>query len=92
MNALKKKIEKKELNRQIFRISQELEENLRSRVKEKDRQINMAKLTNLIKALVITVKIRGTRARILIDFGYLGNFVFPDFVKKAQFYTQTKKY
>jgi hypothetical protein len=52
----------------------------------------MAKFTNLIRALVITAKIRGIKARILIDFGCLGNFVFPDFVKKARFYTQAKGY
>jgi hypothetical protein len=43
----------------------------------------MAKPTNLIKALIVTAKIRGTRARILIDSGYLDNFVSPDFIKKA---------
>jgi hypothetical protein len=43
----------------------------------------MAKPINLIRALVITARIRGTRVRILIDFGYLGNFVFSDFVEKA---------
>jgi hypothetical protein len=43
----------------------------------------MAKFINLIKALVITAKIRDIKARILIDFGCLGNFVFPDFVEKA---------
>jgi hypothetical protein len=52
----------------------------------------MAKLTNPIKALVITAKIRDIRARILIDFRYLSNFVFSDFVKKTQFYTQIKGY
>jgi hypothetical protein len=41
---------------------------------------------------MITVKIKGKKARILIDSGYLGNFVSPDFVKKAQFYTQVKGY
>jgi hypothetical protein len=43
----------------------------------------MTKPINLIKTLVITAKIRGIRARILIDFGYLGNFVFLNFVKKV---------
>jgi hypothetical protein len=52
----------------------------------------MAKPTNLTRALVVTAKIRGTRARILINFGYLGNFVSPDFVKKAQLHTQAKEY
>jgi hypothetical protein len=52
----------------------------------------MTKLTNPIRALIITAKIRGTRARILIDSGYLDNFISPDFVKKAQFHTQAKKY
>jgi hypothetical protein len=52
----------------------------------------MAKPINLIRALVVTAKIRGIRARILIDFGCLGNFVSPNFVKKAQFYTQAKEY
>jgi hypothetical protein len=52
----------------------------------------MAKSTNLIRALVITAKIRGTRARILIDSKCLNNFVFPNFVEKAQFYIQAKEY
>jgi hypothetical protein len=43
----------------------------------------MAKSTNLIRALVVTAKIRDIRARILIDSGCLDNFVFPDFVKKV---------
>jgi hypothetical protein len=43
----------------------------------------MAKSINLTKALIVTAKIRGIRARILIDSGYLGNFVFSDFVEKA---------
>jgi hypothetical protein len=38
------------------------------------------------------VKIRDTRARILIDSGYLGNFIFSNFVEKAQFHTQVKEY
>jgi hypothetical protein len=42
----------------------------------------MAKPINLIKALVITAKIRDIKIKILIDFGCLGNFVFPNFVKK----------
>jgi ABC-type molybdate transport system ATPase subunit len=83
MNALKEKIEKKKFNRRISRISQELEESLRLKVKKKDRQINMAKPTNLTKTLMITAKIRGMRVKILIDFECLGNFMFPDFVKKA---------
>ena len=52
----------------------------------------MAKLTNLIRALVVTAKIRGTKVRILIDFGCLGNFVFSNFVKKAQLHIQAKEY
>jgi hypothetical protein len=52
----------------------------------------MAKPTNLTKALMVTVKIRGTRARILIDSKYLGNFVSSDFVKKAQLHIQAKGY
>jgi hypothetical protein len=64
----------------------------RPRAKGKDRQINMARPTNLIKALVVTAKIRGTRARILINSGCLGNFMSPDFVKKAQLHTQAKRY
>jgi len=83
MNALKEKIEEKELNRQISRISREFEKYLRPEAKGKGRQINMAKSINLIRALVVTVKIRGIKARILIDFGYLSNFVSLDFVKKA---------
>jgi hypothetical protein len=83
MNALKKEIEKKKPNRRIPRTSQELEKYLKPEVKEKDRQINMAKPTNPTKTLVITVKIRGTKARILIDSRCLDNFIFPDFVKKA---------
>jgi hypothetical protein len=57
-------------------------ENKRGRTK--DRQINIAKPTNPLRALVVIAKIRGIRARILIDSGYLGNFVSPGFVKKAQ--------
>jgi hypothetical protein len=52
----------------------------------------MAKPINPTKALVITAKIRGIRIRILIDFKCLDNFVSPDFVKKAQLYTQIKEY
>jgi hypothetical protein len=83
INALREEIVKKKLNRRISRTSQELKKYLRPGIKEKDRQINMTKPTNLIRALVITAKIRDTRARILIDFECLGNFVFSDFVKKA---------
>jgi hypothetical protein len=43
----------------------------------------MAKPINLIRALMVTAKIRDIRARILIDSGCLGNFVSPDFVKKV---------
>jgi hypothetical protein len=43
----------------------------------------MAKPINLIRALVVTAKIRDIRARILIDFECLGNFVSSNFVKKA---------
>ena len=46
----------------------------------------MARSTNLIKALIITAKIRGIRARILIDLECLGNFMSPNFAKKAQFH------
>jgi hypothetical protein len=52
----------------------------------------MAKPTNSIRTLVITVKIRGIKARILIDSGCLGNFVFSDFVEKAQLHIQAKEY
>jgi hypothetical protein len=52
----------------------------------------MARPINLIRALIITAKIRDTRARILIDSGYLGNFISPNFVKKAQLHTQIKRY
>jgi hypothetical protein len=52
----------------------------------------MAKPTNLIKALMVTAKIRGIKIRILIDSGYLGNFVSFNFVKKAQLHTQAKEY
>jgi hypothetical protein len=41
---------------------------------------------------MITAKIRGIKVRILINSGYLSNFVSFDFVKKAQFHTQTKEY
>jgi hypothetical protein len=41
---------------------------------------------------MVTVKIRGTRVRILINSGCLGNFVFFNFVKKAQLYIQAKGY
>jgi hypothetical protein len=83
MDTLREGIAGKEPNRRISRIPQEQEEYLRPEAKRKDRQINMAKPTNLTKALIIMAKIRGTRARILINSGYLGNFMFPDFVKKA---------
>jgi hypothetical protein len=83
MNVLKEEIEGKKPNRRILRISQELEKYLRPEAKGKDRQINMAKFTNPIRALIVTVKIRDIRARILIDSECLGNFVFPDFVEKA---------
>jgi hypothetical protein len=52
----------------------------------------MARTANLTRALVVTAKIRGIKARILINFGCLGNFVFLDFVKKTQFHTQIKGY
>jgi hypothetical protein len=52
----------------------------------------MAKSINLTKTLVITAKIRDIKTRILIDFRCLSNFVSSDFVKKAQFHTQTKEY
>jgi hypothetical protein len=52
----------------------------------------MARITNLIKTLIVTAKIRGTRVRILIDSGCLSNFVSPDFVKKAKLYIQAKEY
>jgi hypothetical protein len=83
INALKKKIEKKKPNRRIPRIPQELEKYLRPKAKGKNRQINMAKPTNPIKALIITAKIRDIRARILIDSECLNNFVSSNFVKKA---------
>jgi hypothetical protein len=92
IKALRKKIEKKEPNRRIPRIPQELEKSLRPRIKGKDRQINMARPTNLIRTLMVTAKIRDIRARILINSGYLGNFVSPDFVKKAQLHIQAKGY
>jgi hypothetical protein len=83
---LKKEIEKKKSNRRISRTSQKLKKYLRLKAKRKDRQINMAKSTNLIRALIITAKIRDIKARILIDSGCLNNFIFSDFVKKAQFH------
>jgi hypothetical protein len=89
---LRKKIEKKKSNRRIPRIPQELKKYLRPKTKRKDCQINMARPTNLTRALVITAKIRDTRVRILINSGYLSNFVSPDFVKKAQLHTQAKEY
>jgi hypothetical protein len=52
----------------------------------------MARPTNLTRALVITARIRDTKVRILINSGCLNNFVFSDFVKKAQFHTQAKEY
>jgi hypothetical protein len=52
----------------------------------------MTKSINPIRALVVTAKIRGIKARILIDSECLGNFVSSDFVEKAQFHIQTKKY
>jgi hypothetical protein len=52
----------------------------------------MTKPINLTKALIVTAKIRDIKIRILIDSGYLGNFISPDFVKKAQFHTQGKGY
>jgi hypothetical protein len=86
MDALKKEIEKKKLNRRISRTPQKQKKYLRPGAKGKDRQINITRPTNLIKALVITAKIRGTRVRILIDSGCLNNFMSSDFVKKAQFH------
>jgi hypothetical protein len=83
INTLKKRIAKKKPNRQIPRIPQEQEKYLRPEAKGKNRQINMTRPTNPTKILVITAKIRDTRVRILIDFGYLNNFVFFDFVKKV---------
>jgi hypothetical protein len=44
----------------------------------------MARTTNLIRALIVTAKIRGIKARVLINSGYLGNFISPDFVEKAK--------
>jgi hypothetical protein len=52
----------------------------------------MTKFTNPIKALIVTAKIRDIRARILIDSECLSNFVFSNFVKKAQLYIQAKGY
>jgi hypothetical protein len=83
INTLKEEIEKKKPNRRIPRTSQKLKKYLRPGAKEKDRQINIAKPTNLTKTLIITAKIRDIRARILIDFRCLDNFVSPNFVKKA---------
>jgi mitochondrial fission protein ELM1 len=83
INALREKIEKKKLNRQISRIPQKLKKYLRFKAKGKDRQINITKPTNLTRALMITAKIRGTRAKILINSKCLGNFVSSNFVKKA---------
>jgi hypothetical protein len=87
MNALRKEIEKKKPNRRIPRTPQKQEKYLRPGAKKKNRQINMTRPTNLTKALMITAKIRGTRARILIDSECLSNFVSPDFVEKAQLHT-----
>jgi hypothetical protein len=92
MDTLKKEIEKKKPNRRISRTSQELEKYLKPKAKEKDRQINMTKPINPTKALVITAKIRDTKAKILIDSKCLSNFVFLNFVEKAQFHTQAKEY
>jgi hypothetical protein len=83
INTLKKEIEEKKSNRRISRIPQKLEKYLKFKAKGKDRQINIAKFINLIRALVITAKIRDIKARILIDFGCLGNFVFSNFVEKV---------
>jgi hypothetical protein len=92
INTLRKEIKGKEPNRRVSRTPQKLEKYLRPRAKGKDCQINMARPTNPIKTLVITAKIRDTRARILVDSECLNNFIFPDFVKKAQLHTQTKEY
>jgi hypothetical protein len=43
----------------------------------------MARPTNPTKALMVNAKIRGIKARILIDSGGLDNFVSADFVKKT---------
>jgi len=43
----------------------------------------MVSLINPFKVLVIIAKIKGIRIKILIDFECLGNFISPDFVKKA---------
>jgi hypothetical protein len=83
MNALKERIEEKEPNRRIPRISQKQKKYLRPGAKEKDRQINMAQPPNLTGILVMTAKIRDTKARILINSECLGNFVSPDFVKRT---------
>jgi hypothetical protein len=86
MNALKEKIKKKPPNRKIPRTSQKQEKYLRPEIKGKDRQINMTRFINPTKTLVITAKIRDTKIRILIDSEYLSNFIFLNFVKKAQLY------
>jgi Aspartyl protease len=52
----------------------------------------MTKPINLTRVLVVTAKIRGTKVRILIDSGYLSNFVSSNFVEKAQLHTQAKGY
>jgi hypothetical protein len=52
----------------------------------------MTKLINPLRTLIVIIKIRGIKARILINSGYLNNFIFPDFVKKVQFHTQAKEY
>jgi hypothetical protein len=41
---------------------------------------------------MVTAKIRDTRVRILIDSGYLSNFISSDFIEKVQFHTQAKDY
>jgi hypothetical protein len=83
INGLREQIPEKKLNQPVPRISQEQKEYLKLKVKGKDRQINMARLINLIRALVVTAKIQGIKVRILIDSGCLNNFVFSNFVKKA---------
>jgi hypothetical protein len=41
---------------------------------------------------MVTAKIRDIKAKILIDSECLSNFVFLNFVKKAQFHIQAKEY
>jgi hypothetical protein len=71
---------------------EEFDNYLGRRNKGKSRQINMIRPNNLLKTLVLNAKIKDIKARILINSGCLGNFMSPNFVKKARLHIQAKGY